>query len=233
MTFIKLPETQAALATRLFGELPQLRGLDAAILRSLLAEASLGRLEEGEGVFEQEQPADYWFLVLQGRIDTLRYGADGEERVIQHLGAGQLLAPIVMFTPKRRYPVSARAAKPSELCRLRRDRLHAACLRHPQLALQILELAAVALTSRIDDVDSLAGCNAAQRLAAYLLQQAESQGLTIELPLSQRQLAAKLGVRAETLSRLLADWQKSGYLKGRRQCWRLTDLDALRQLAVR
>jgi CRP-like cAMP-binding protein len=233
MTFIKLPERQASLALHLLGELPQLRAMDSAALNSVLVDASLARFGEGEGVFDQGQPADYWYLVLQGRIDTLRYGADGEERVIQHLSAGQLLAPIVMFTPQRRYPVSARAAKASELCRLRRDRLRDACLKHPQLALQILELAAVALGSRIDDVDSLAGCNAAQRLAAYLLQQANVQGMAIELPLSQRQLAAKLGVRAETLSRLLAEWQKNGYVIGRRQHWQLTEPDTLRQLAGR
>jgi hypothetical protein len=50
------------------------------------------------------------------------------------------------------------------------------------------------------------------------------------LPVSQRQLAAKLGVRAETLNRLLSDWRRLGYLEGSGRSWLIArpgELDAL------
>jgi CRP-like cAMP-binding protein len=37
-----------------------------------------------------------------------------------------------------------------------------------------------------------------------------------QLPLSHRQLAIKLGVRAENISRPLADWHRQGVIAGQR-----------------
>ncbi|MEN7530259.1 MULTISPECIES: Crp/Fnr family transcriptional regulator [unclassified Cupriavidus] len=200
-------------------------------IEPLLADASITALQKGDCVFRQGQRADYWYLVMCGRIDTLRIGIDGEDRILHHALPGQWLAPIVMFMPHRTYPVEARAAEDSTLCRFGRDNLHQTCLDHPQLALCMLALAADVLHQRIDDVDTLASTSAAQRLAAYLLKLANKTGMRVEFPLSQRQLAAKLGIRAETLNRLLADWQKLGYLEGRGRAWRITTPRALETLA--
>lgn len=197
---------------------------------SLLTQASIRHLEKGERVFSQGQRADYWYLVMHGRIDTLRVGIDGEDRIIHHVAAGQLLAAIVMFMQQPSYPVEARAAIDSTLCQLTRAALQQACLDHPPLATAMLRLAAQTLALRIDDVDTLASTSAQQRLAGYLLKLVGANGTSVELPLSQRQLAAKLGVRAETLSRLLSDWRKLGYLAGRGREWQIARpcvLDAL------
>ncbi|RZT30797.1 Crp/Fnr family transcriptional regulator [Cupriavidus agavae] len=187
----------------------------------LLAQASVEDLDKGDCVFRQGEQANYWYLVMDGRIDTLRLGIDGEDRIVHHIPPGQLLASIVMFMPDRKYPVEARAAVASTLCRFHRDSLHRACLAHPPLAVGMLSLAADVLHQRIDDVDTLASTSAPQRLAAYLLRLAGNTGEQVELPLSQRQLAAKLGVRAETLNRLLAEWQRIGYLEGGGRAWRI------------
>lgn len=201
-----------------------------AVSQRLLTRASIQHLEKGEHVFRQHQQADYWYLVVQGRIDTLRIGIDGEDRIIHHVEPGQLLGAIAMFLQQPRYPVEARAAVDSTLCRLTRAALRQACLDHPPLAVGMLHLAAQTLALRIDDVDSLASTTAQQRLAAYLLRLMGMTSPHVELPLSQRQLAAKLGVRPETLNRLLADWQKLGYLAGKGRRWHVvapTELEAL------
>lgn len=100
--------------------------------------------------------------------------------------------------------------------------------------MQMLELAGRALNTRIDEMDNLVGRNAAERLANYLLrlQPQASSGL-IHLPLNQRQLATKLGVRAETLNRLLADWQRQGLVVGQRRDWTIPDRGALSGVANR
>ncbi len=202
-----------------------------AVCEHLLSRASIRHLDKGEFVFRQGQRADYWYLVMHGRIDTLRMGIDGEDRIIHHVQAGQLLAAIVMFLQQPRYPVEARAAVESTLCQFNRASLRQACLDHPPLAIGMLSLAAQTLQLRIDDVDSLASTSAQQRLAAYLLRLAGTAGSQVELPLSQRQLAATLGVRAETLNRLLSDWQKLGLLEGRGRCWRIAEPGGLEALA--
>lgn len=231
MTIIKLPKNQQGDVTRQLTQLPLFAGVTEEQLQHLLRQAMLCELEAGAPVFHQGDPADYWYLVLQGRIDTLRCCRDGEDRVVQHLPSGTLLAPIVIFVPHRGYPVDTRAATFSRLCRFPREALVRLCLAAPEVAVKLLEHAGRALTLRIDDVENLAGRSASQRLAAYLLQLSHEQGECIELPLNQRQLAAKLGVRAETLNRLLAQWQKDGLLCGQRRHWQLAQPERLSQLA--
>jgi CRP-like cAMP-binding protein len=230
MTFIKLPLQHHASAHQLLAQ--QGLGDNRQVVEQLLAGASYGKLAEQEMLFVQEQSAEYFYLVLSGRMDTLRVNGEGDEHIIQHVPAGQLLAPIVMFMEDGLYPVSCRAAAPSELCRISRSNLHRTCLSHPPLALHMLKLAGRALNRRTHEVDSLVGRTTPERLAGYLLGLIQDSLQPVQLPLSQRQLATKLGIRAETLSRLLADWQRQGLIQGQRRCWQIADRVGLERIAL-
>ena len=84
---------------------------------------------------------------------------------------------------------------------------------------------------RVNEVEWYSDSTAAQRLADYLLRLPSGQDAAVRLPLTQRQLAAHLGVRAETLSRLLADWVAQGRIAGARRDWVLHDPAYLEDLA--
>ncbi|MDR1889054.1 MAG: helix-turn-helix domain-containing protein [Zoogloeaceae bacterium] len=78
----------------------------------------------------------------------------------------------------------------------------------------------------------MARAPAAQRLANYLLNlRARQENGVIELPVNQRQLAATLGIRAETLNRLLSGWLQRGYIRGKRRCWELVELQVPGRIA--
>jgi CRP-like cAMP-binding protein len=109
--------------------------------------------------------------------------------------------------------------------------LRQACEQHPTLALRLLEDFSRRLYHYINEVEWLTVSSAAQRLAAFLLRLSAQQGERLELPSSQRQLAAHLGIRAETLSRLLSEWQARQWLRGERRHWTLVDTAPLQQLA--
>lgn len=230
MTIIKSHSPYFRQAQDMLGALPLMRGVGEVSLAALMTEACLYCFEDGERIFSQGGAADYWYLVIEGRIDTLREGYDGECRVVQLVESGQLLAPIVMFMPNRIYPVSARASGNTLLCRFRRQQLHALCRAESDIALRVLEIAGRALCNRIDDVENLSSRNGPQRLAAYLDELFSDQGKQIELPLSHRELAAKLGLRPETLSRLLSKMKSQGVLKGKRQQWTLINRTLLRSI---
>ncbi len=233
MTFIKLTDSRGASAAQQMAACAWLGGMEEGLREALLAGSGLCDLEQDDMLFVEGQQADYFYLVLSGRMDTLRLNSEGDEHIIQHVRTGNLLAPIVMFMSNGLYPVSCRAAMPSQLCRMNRTSLHRACLAYPHLAMHMLELAGKALSLRIDEVDSLVGCTTAGRLAGYLLKlSGDSQQTTpFELPLSQRHVATKLGIRAETLSRLLSEWQRRGVIAGQRRHWRIMDHGALLELA--
>jgi len=145
---------------------------------------------------------------------------------------GQLMAEAAMFMPHGRYPMQARARTDVQCWRLVRGKLHDACRRWPDLALKLLAGMSQAVYDQVNRVDWMTSSSAAERLANYLMGLRERQGAEVTLPLNQRQLAAHLSIRAETLNRLLNDWQAQGYVSGKRSQWVVTDPAHLASLAM-
>lgn len=80
-------------------------------------------------------------------------------------------------------------------------------------------------------MDFFTASSAEQRVAAFLLQLHEEQGsCEIRLPCRQKQVALMLGVREETVSRVLNDFRREGVLAPERSPIGLRDLDFLEQL---
>lgn len=210
---------------------PLLSELPLEVLQGLGARAELRSYRTGEVVFHEGDLAQHWLLVDCGHVELVRFGCDGNERVYHRFGPGQCVAEVAMFMAHGRYPMQARAVGTTRAWRMERQALQQACTQHPALALRLLEDFSRRLYHYINEVEWLTVSSAPQRLAAYLLRLAADQGLRVELPGSQRQLAAHLGIRPETLSRLLAQWQTRQWLSGERRHWTLQDTTPLRRLA--
>lgn len=231
MTNINVPKPPAAIA-QLLAAHPLLGGLPAGVADDLLLDASALRATAGQILFGEGDEARHYLLVERGQAEVMRYSYNGDERVFRVFEPGQLIAEAAMFMPHGRYPMQARARTDLQCWRLSRIRLHDACRRWPDLALKLLAGMSKAVYDQVNKVDWMTSSSAAERLANYLMQLQERQGSQLTLPLNQRQLAAHLGIRAETLSRLLNDWQAQGYISGKRSQWVLHDPAHLASLSA-
>jgi CRP-like cAMP-binding protein len=211
----------------LFGAVPD------AVLSAIVAGSHEEQREGGECFFREGEPARHYLLMTQGRVDMVRVGIDGQERVARFFEAGELVAEAAMFMAHGLYPMSARAVDRSRAVCLLREPLRSACLTYPLLALRMLEALSGRLYHTVNEVSAFALASASQRLAAYVMEQRAAQAsLRLELPLATHQLAGHLGIRPETLSRIFAQWTQEGFVAGRGRVWELRDLDALRRLAL-
>lgn len=232
MTYVKsggdLPAPQGVPAESVIALLtrhPQFHGVPDAVLARALTGSERRRLAVGEYLVRERDPARYWFLIERGSIDMLRFDEHGDERVFHQFGVGDLVADMVMFMPHGLYPMNARAGVDTVVHRFTRNALWHLCESHSPLAMRMLQRLGERLFQRVNELEWLASSNGTQRIAAYLLEQRRSQRSdTVKLPISQRQLAATLGIRAETLSRTLAEWSAAGRLRGERRTWTLCDL---------
>ena len=207
--------------------------LDGGVPASLLAGLEPVGYADGAWLFREGAQARYCLLMIHGRVEVLRMGSDGEERVYSLFGRGQLVAEAAMFMAHGRYPMSARAQGKVVVARLERQTLRDACLSQPSLAMRMLDWLGGRIYQRTNEVDWLIGSTAPQRFAAYLLSLQHDGGAQprVVIPLSRQQLAGSLGLRPETLSRLLSEWQRQGYLEGRGREWELHDPAFFRALA--
>lgn len=229
MIFGKRVGKQAAVRGLLAAH-PLVSGLPPALADELALAAARRAHGDGETLFFEGDSAEHSLLVEQGVVEVLRYDAAGQERMLHRFGPGQLVAEAAMFMPHGLYPMTARARGATVVWRIPRGAWHAACERYPPLALRLLESLSLRLYQRVNEMDWLTRSNAPQRLAAYLLDQSGRQGESLELPTTQHHLAAHLGIRAETLSRILAEWRGQGWISGGRRCWRILQAERLREL---
>lgn len=204
------------------------RGVPAHVWALLLRDSATLHVQAREILFREGDVADEYLFVQRGSIEVLRHTHDGQERVFQIFEARRMLAETAMFMTHERYPMCARARTDAVVLCLKREGLLAACQTHPELALRMLRRLSDRVYERVNDLERFSGSTVAQRLAAYLLElcartSGTRPGAPLRLPLTQRQLATHLGVRAETLSRLLADWSVQGVVKGQRRDWEVCD----------
>ena len=227
MTFINVsPATpQSILAAH-----PLFQDLPAAVLQAMCQQADLHSFHPGEVVFHEGDAARHWFLVVQGHVEVVRFGCDGDERVFHRFGPGQCVAEAAMFMAHGRYPMQARSVGTTAVWRLCRCALQRACETHSALGLCLLQDLSRRLYHYINEVEWLTVSSAPQRLAACLLRLSADQGTRLELPGTQRQVAAHLGIRAETLSRLLSQWQSRRWVQGERRHWTVLNPAALESL---
>lgn len=230
MTFINVRPSAPTPLPQLAAH-PLLRELAPEVLQHLCERAELRPCRDGTVVFHEGDAAQHWLLVAKGHVEVVRFGSDGSERVYHRFGPGECVAEAAMFMAHGRYPMQARAVGATTVWRLERQALRQACEAHPALALRLLEDFSRRLYHYINEVEWLTVSSAPQRLAAFLLRLSARQGPQLELPSSQRQLAAHLGIRAETLSRLLSEWQARQWLRGERRHWTLLNTEPLQRLA--
>lgn len=171
--------------------------------------------QKGEAVYRAGERKGKLYLIHTGRVRVYRLSPDGKEQLIRIVGPGQFLGELSLFStrPTTDY---ADASEEAELCMIEGERLKGLMDAHPSIALKVME----ELSRRLEDAESLIEDinlrSVGQRLARFLLGEA-AEGHEFLLAMSKGDLASRLGMSQETLSRKLATFQERGLLELRGQ----------------
>ncbi|MBC8945688.1 MULTISPECIES: Crp/Fnr family transcriptional regulator [Xenorhabdus] len=232
MTFVKNTFPQDKLIT-ILKSCPLFRVIPNEGLVLLLENCGYIQFETGRILHHEGELFKYCPLVIGGQIEVFRNSYLGNEKVFGIFQAGEIVAIAAAFMPHNRYPMTLRAREKGEALLLEKKDILLLCQRYPVIMEKLLVRFSLKLYENINHIDWLTSSSAEQRLAAYLLELTKQQQTeNVLLPLSRGQLAAKLGIRYETLSRILSSWrQKEGIniKKGRIQ---IKNGDYLAQLAI-
>lgn len=194
---------------------PVLGALDEELLAKVLAGTRVIRLQRGETLFRQDEPADRFYLVRSGQVKLFRVGHDGNEKIIHLAGPGESFAEAVMFMRERNYPVHTAAVEPAELLGVPTEPLREMLVASTDACFRMLAQLSMRLRERVAEIEALSLQNGALRLANFLLRQIpEDDGADlIRLTLSKKVIAARLSLQPETLSRLLRRFEERGLIR--------------------
>lgn len=198
-------ELSAALRSPLF----QLLGPDLSSL--LAASGSVRDYRRGEMIFWQGEAADALYVVLSGCLKLCRETASHEHEVIGLLSALQVYFEPSMFGDGHHH-VIAEAVSSARVARLDAPTLRHAILRRPELAFTLLNLSSAANKGLVEQIEQLKTRSVPQRIAGFLLQQAELTGeaKNFALPFSKTLIARFVGAKLESFSRSLVHLADQG-----------------------
>lgn len=188
-----------------------LRGLNPLIVERLIAPATVVTVEQGDTVFRQGELATAFFIVLEGWVKLYRITPAGDEAVIYIFANGDSFAEAVAFTG-RPYPATAEAVSAARIVRIPADHVVKCIRAMPDIALAMIASTSTHLHQLVQQVEQLKMQSGVQRVAEFLaaLCDRDSGSCTIALPYDKMLIAARLGIKPESLSRSLAKLRSFG-----------------------
>jgi len=158
-------------------------------------------------------PAEMMYIVTQGRVKIARVGENGREQVLNVITAGGHFNTVPMFDGGA-CPANAQALTDVALLGLPRGAMRRVVEQHPPLALALLSEFTWRLRHLVNLVDDLSLHTVQGRLAGLLLDQARAaeRDDTATPPLTQADMAARLGTVREMVGRTLKTFEVLGLI---------------------
>lgn len=191
--------------SRLLGTLPpDLQG-------PLLDAARVVSYDRGAAIFHQGDQATALHVVAEGWVKLYRVKPGGTEAVVHILSKGQSFGEPIALR-RAAYPVSAEASTQCKLITLPSDMLLSLLKVHPEAAIAIIASILAHLHGLVEQIEHLKARSGTQRVAAFLLElcPGDADHATVVMPYDKALIAARLGMKPESLSRAFARLRRHG-----------------------
>lgn len=181
-------------------------------LRELSSRSLTLKLVKGERIFAQHSESDSFYIAILGSVGLFLPGPDEDGKLLDLISPGETFGLAAMFL-QIPLPVSAKAISDCVVVKVPADAVFSLLDADPGLARKMLAGMALKMHRLVHDIEGYAFRTAAGRIADYLLELPRDPGMShIILPLSKGEIAGKLLVTRETLSRILQGWKREGLI---------------------
>jgi CRP-like cAMP-binding protein len=183
---------------------PIFRAIDDELARLIVRGREPRSYTRGDMIFQQGDPADCFFLVLDGWIKLYREMPNGEEIVVALFTVGETFAEAMIFRGGR-YPATAEAVSATRLLHIDGQTLRQAIMQNPQISFDMLASSSIHLHRLVEQIEQLKVQSAPKRIASFLLSltAVRSGPAHIALPFEKLLIANRLGMKPESFSRAL------------------------------
>lgn len=239
---VPMPETSGAPATgksRCSACSARTKGLCAALspgeLPSLSAASRPNNVLSANLVVHEGDEAEAVYTVVSGMLKLYKTLPDGRQQITGFATVGDVIGLAVGDG----YAYTAETVTASTVCRMPRSALTRLMERTPAIQGRLLAMTSVELSAAQDQI-LLLGCKTAmERVSSFLLasgrrsKRAADGKPSVFLPMSKVDIGAYLGLRPETLSRVLRKLEEAGQItRLSNDRIRLDDVEALEASAT-
>ena len=186
--------------------------LPQPLLDEVAAMATVRTFHKNAIMVSEGDETDSLYVVLSGRARVYVADAEGREVQLNSIGAGEYFGEVTLDGGPRSASVMA-----LEECRcavIKRAELDDIVARNPAFALHLVRKLASRVRALTENVRSLALMDVYGRVARLLLELAEERDgkLVVSEPLTQKDIASRVGCSREMISRIFSDLTSGGYV---------------------
>lgn len=175
------------------------------------------KYRRGTIIFNENDPADYFYVIREGRIKISKLSKDGRELIIGIFGENGIFGDVPVFDGGP-YPASAAAMTDATIWAISREEFEALVKKHPEISLKLIRVLGRRLRQAHNLLRDMALKNVPQRLANLLKKLKREYGveedgvIVLDLPFSRQDMAEMIGVTRETVTRELTKFAKAGII---------------------
>ena len=233
---INLGSCSTELRARILSNAPYFRGLPQPAIDAVNGLFRSVSHPAGTALYHEGEPVQALFLVAHGTVKLLQHSNAGDMVVLDLLSQGDSFGGLSALR-QGRYPHSAIAQTGCCVLTITTADFRHLLSTYPEVALSALDGVVSDLEAAHDVIRALSTLPVEARIAQVLLDLADrlgevhEDGILIQSPLSQRDLAAMVASTAATVSRVISSLRRRGYVDTGRQWIRVRDRSALASLA--
>lgn len=191
------------------GALPYFRSLSNNELAHLASSLIERAFDKDEIVFLEGEPCEGLYLVREGIIKIYKLSSEGREQILSHVRRGGSFNEVAVFDGGPN-PANAAAIELSKLWIMPSQALFESIQKHPAVAMAVVRNLGIRLRQLVNMVEDLSLRQVSARLARLLLESATGNE---PQPLTQQEMASRLGTVREMIGRSLRQLEMRGMVR--------------------
>lgn len=189
---------------------------------------------QGEVIFHRDDPGQVLFVIKEGKVKICLTSPDGQEIALDVLGQGECFGELALLDGRLR-SADAIALEKVECLTLQRSGFQDAIMKHPKIAIQVMEVLCERLRRTNQQVEDLTFLDVDGRVAKKLLELARDYGVKVAngtqigMRLTQQELAFMVGASRESINKVLGYFTEKGYINVDRQKYTILSIEDLQR----
>jgi CRP-like cAMP-binding protein len=167
--------------------------------------------QRGTFLFQEGMEADELYIVMSGKIQISKITTDGRELSLRICGANDICGELTLFTDNPKYLLSARVLEEGEIVAIKKDVIESEIFQNPTLAFEFMKWMSDHFRKTQTKFRDLVLNGKKGALFSTLIRMTNSygvekkEGILIDLPLTNQDLANFCGTSRESTNRILND----------------------------
>ncbi|MDP2966758.1 MAG: Crp/Fnr family transcriptional regulator [Pelolinea sp.] len=209
-----------------------LRGQNQGVFTRIIECSVVKHYQVNEAISWQADHCEFVYFILKGEVEIYRLSPAGREQILDRLGQGSCFNLVPALLENAPNQANTRALTACKLLALGKSDFGRMLKEYPEFALAVTRFFAERLARMTDLIETLSLYSVRQRVAKFLIDQADAIEKNGSIRWTQTDMAKRLGTVRDVLGRTLRKFADEGLVRFEREKIMLLDRKGLKKAAM-